>query len=92
MNANTVTFEQVEQLALQLPPPEQLKLVAYLSEQLSGLLKVIQPLDTKLAQQKREAMADALLAELDTIAESIEGQFDAAEDIRQIREERMNRL
>jgi hypothetical protein len=37
-------------------------------------------------------MADASLAELDAIAESIEGQFDSTEDIRQIREERANRL
>jgi hypothetical protein len=117
MISNTVTFEQVEQLAVQLSPPEQLKLVAYLSEQLSGLLKTGQPLDMELARQKREtiadvivisgeemrqamelarqkreALADALLAELDAIAEGIEGQFDSAEDIRQIREERANRL
>ncbi len=92
MISNTVTFEQVEQLAAQLPPPEQLKLVAYLSDRLSGLLKMAQPLDLDLARQKREAMADALLAELDAIAEGIEGQFDSAEDIRQIREERANRV
>jgi hypothetical protein len=92
MISNTVTFEQVEQLAVQLPPPEQLKLVAHLSEQLSGLLKTVQPLDMELTRQKREAIANALLAELDTLAESIEGQFDSAEDIRQIREERTNRL
>ena len=92
MISNTVTFEQVEQLAVQLPPPEQLKLVTCLSEQLSALLRTLQPLDMELARQKREAAADALLAELDAIAESIEGQFDSAEDIRQIREERANRL
>jgi hypothetical protein len=40
------------------------------------------------ARREREAMADALLAELDAIAESIEGEFDSAEDIRKIREER----
>ena len=42
--------------------------------------------------REREAMADALLQELDVIAESIEGEFDSAEDIRQIREERADRL
>ena len=87
--SNRMTFEQVEQLAVQLPPPEQLKLVAHISEQLSGFMPVI-PL--KRAQREREAMADALLAELDAIADSIEGAFDSAEDIRQIREERTNRL
>ena len=43
------------------------------------------------ARREREAAADALLAELDEIAESIEGEFDSAEDIRRIREERANR-
>ena len=84
--SNRMTFEQVEQLAVQLPPPEQLKLVAHISEQLSGMIPL------KRAQREREAMADALLAELDAIADSIEGAFDSAEDIRQIREERANRL
>ena len=90
--SNGVTFEQVEQLAVRLPPPEQLKLVARISEQLSNLMATIAPSGMEEVQQEREAMADALLAELDAIAGSIEGNFDSAEDIRQIREERANRL
>lgn len=86
--ANTVTFEQVGQLAVQLPPPEQLKLVAFISEQLSGLLRTNSLPSPTAAQRAREVMADALLADLDAIAESIDGEFDSAEDIRQIREER----
>jgi len=35
---------------------------------------------------------DAWLAECDAVAESIEGEFDAAQDLRQIREERASRL
>ncbi len=92
MMSNQVTIEQVEQLAMQLPPPEQLKLVARISEQLSGLVLKIPSSRIEQVQREREAMADVLLAELDTIAESIEGEFDSAEDIRQIREERANRL
>ena len=49
------------------------------------------PSDAGLSSQEREAMADALLQELDEIAESIEGEFDSAEEIRQIREERASR-
>ena len=90
--SNRMTFEQVEQLAVQLPPPEQLKLVAHISEQLSGFMPMIPPLDMEGAQREREPMADVLLAELDAIADSIEGEFDSAEDIRQIREEWANRL
>jgi hypothetical protein len=33
--SNTVTFEQVEQLALQLPPHEQLRMIARITQQLS---------------------------------------------------------
>lgn len=88
----TVTFEQVEQLAAQLSPPEQLKLVAYLSEQLSGLLKANLAANSESVQGMREVMADKLLAELDGVAESIEGQFDSAEDIRNIRAERASHI
>jgi len=60
-------------------------LVAYISEQLSGLLRANLSSPPTSAQPAREVMADALLADLDAIAESIEGDFDSAEDIRQIR-------
>lgn len=92
MISSRMTFEQVQQQVAQLPPTEQLKLVARIGEQLSGFMPTIPPLDRERAQQEREAMADALLAELDVIADSIEGEFDSAADIRQIREERANRL
>ncbi|MBM3235132.1 hypothetical protein FJZ31_02410 [Candidatus Poribacteria bacterium] len=90
--SNGVTFEQVEQLVVQLSPLEQLRLVARISEQLNNLMTTIAPSGMERVQQEREALADALLAELDAIAESIEGNFDSAEDIRQIQEERANRL
>lgn len=35
---------------------------------------------------------DAWLAECDVVVESIEGEFDSAEDLRQIREERASRV
>jgi hypothetical protein len=85
-----VTLEQVEQLTRQLPLTEQIKLLTHLSEQLSSTTTPRPEVD--LAPRERQAKADALLQELDAIAESIEGQFDSAEDIRQIREERANRL
>lgn len=86
--SNNVTFEQVERLANELTFPEKLKLVARLSEQLSASMSLALPLDQEQAQ--REAMAEALLSELDAIADSIGGEFDSAEDLRQIREERAN--
>ncbi len=38
------------------------------------------------------AEVDAWLPECDAVAESIEGQFDSAEDLRQIRENRQQQL
>jgi len=90
--SSTVALEQVEQLVMQLPPTEQLKLMAHISVELSKLEMRALPSNVERVQREREAMADALLQELDAIAESIEGEFDSAEDIRQIREERVNRL
>ena len=88
--SNRVTLEQVEQLVTQLLPPERLKLVAYICEQLSATQTAEG--DEEEARRERLAQVDAWLAECDTVAESIEGEFDSAEDIRQIREERTNCL
>jgi len=89
-----MTLEQVRQQVAQLPPQEQLQLVAQISGQLSALPfpGVLGERSEERARRERERMAEALLAELDAIAESIEGEFDSAEDLRQIRQERANRL
>lgn len=86
------TLDQLEQSVMQLPPNEQLKLMARMSDNLTRLGLTMLPAAPEQVQREREARADALLQELDTIAESIEGEFDSAEDIREIREERGNRL
>lgn len=88
--SNRVTLEQVEQLVVQLPPPERLKLVAHICEQLSATPTAES--DEEKSRRERLVQVDAWLAECDTVAESIEGEFDSAEDIRQIREERATRL
>ena len=88
--ANRVTLEQLEQLAAQLPPPERLKLVAYICEQLSTTPTAES--DEEKTRRERLAQVEAWLAECDAVAESSEGEFDSAEDIRKIRKERANRL
>jgi hypothetical protein len=90
MMSHGVTLEHIEQLVSQLPPPEQLKLVAHIGERLSGLLL----LETDDERQHHEyaARVEAFLAACDDVAEQIEGEFDSAEDLRQIREERAGRL
>jgi hypothetical protein len=88
--SHNVTLEHVEQLVEQLPPPERLRLVVHICEELSAM-PIMESYEEK-ARRGRLAQVDAWLAECDAVAESIEGEFDSAADIRQIREERVNRL
>ena len=88
--SNGATLEQVSQLVAQLPPPERLRLMVQMYEQLSTMQ--IAESDEEKVRQERLAQMDAWLAACDAVAESIEGEFDSAEDIRQIREERVNCL
>jgi len=92
--SNRVTLEQLEQQVAQLPPHEQLKLVAHISKQLSAmpLATPTEAIAGERARQERLAKVDAWLAECDAVAESIEGEFDSAEDLRRIREERASCL
>jgi hypothetical protein len=88
--SNPATFEEIETLVSQLPMPEQLKLAARICERLSETSGSASAKDRDVAA--RLAEADAWLAECDAVAESIEGEFDSAEDIRQIREDRVRAL
>jgi len=66
---NSVTLEQVEALAMQLPAPEQLKLAARLCEQVSTNLPEARRQASEEAERKRQAalrLAEQLLAECDT--------------------------
>jgi hypothetical protein len=85
-----VTLEQVEGLANRLSLPEQLQLIAGLSARLSS--QVLEKLDED--RQRREYMArvDAFLQKCEEIAPEPAGPVDSAADIRQIREERLERI
>ncbi|MGH9837513.1 MAG: hypothetical protein ACREEM_01875 [Blastocatellia bacterium] len=87
-----MTLEQVEGLAAQLPPQEQLKLLARISERLSDLTPLGQASDDEAVQRERAARAEAILALCDAAAERFPGQSDAAEDIRLIRDERIEQI
>lgn len=87
--SDRTTLEEVEQQVIQLPVSEQLKLVARICEQLS--ITTIEERNEERVRREHLAQVDAWLAECDAVAENIGGKFDAAEDIRQIREERTNR-
>lgn len=91
--SNRVALRQIEQQVAQLSPQEQLKLVAYIAEQLSATPLVVPMRKTEeQAQRTYLEEVDAWLAECDAVAESIDGQFDSAQDLRRIREERASRL
>jgi len=86
-----VTLEQLEQQISYLPIPEQLKLIAHISEQLSfAPLNIIKlPQDEKnILQKQREKELNALLALCDAAADKWEGSFNAVKDIHKIRRER----
>lgn len=89
MRSNRVTLEQLEQQVAQLPPHEQLKLVARISERLSTIPPVmLTAVDEESLRREREREANELLALCDAAAEMWGGEFDAAEEIRQIRRKR----
>ena len=87
--SNKMTLEQLEQQVAQLPPHEQLKLVAHISEQLINLALVATTQENnKEGAKSRLAKVDAWLAECDKVAELWEGEFDSAADLHRIRDER----
>ena len=88
--ADKITLEQVEQLAVQLPPEDQLTLLAHISQRLSLLME--QGLDDDTRCREYAAQVEEFLKLSDEMAAETTGQVDAAEDIRQIREERTSRL
>ena len=87
--SNTVTLEQVEQFVTQLPPPERLRLVAHICEQLSaGTTEG----EVERVKQARLRLAEELLAECNDIEDDSQGEFDATQDIRRMREERVGQI
>jgi len=90
--AEPVTLEQVETLVVQLPPKDQLKLLAHISDRLSDTLSAESEVGSDQEQQVRDErlqLAKALCEEVEDVADDARGEFDAAEDIRRMREERV---
>ncbi len=93
--ANKVTLKQVEQLAAQLPPQEQLKLVSRLSERLTEAMALPVTISKKEAERRRKERAReaaAILRECDRAAAAFTRKTDSAETIRRIRDERHRQL
>ena len=91
--AETVTLDQIEKLVEQLPPAQRLKLVASICEQLSSASTIEKvENDMKRSRRKRLQLAEELLAEVDDIEDDSQGKFDAAADLRRLREERIKQI
>ena len=85
-----VTLTQVEQLVDQLTPREQLRLVAHISERLGTM--ALPETDDERERREYAAQVEAFLKMCDEMAAETVGEVDSAEDIRQIREERLAQL
>ena len=89
---NQPTLEQLEEQVSRLSTHEQLKLVAHICEQLSITEQAGPAAMNEKFLQQRNREADKLLALCDEAAEMWEGEFDATEEIRQMRQERDDQL
>jgi hypothetical protein len=87
----SVTYEEVATLAEQLPPWEQLKLVASMSGRLSQTLANASGTREKQLEEYSAQVQSFLQMSEENAAECV-GEVDASADIRQIREERTSRL
>jgi hypothetical protein len=90
-----ITLEQVETLVVQLPPKDQLRLLAHISERLSDTLAAEPGAESDQEQQDRDErlrLAKVLCEEVEDITDDAQGEFDAAEDIRRMRNERTAQL
>ena len=86
--SNRMTLEQVEQVAVQLPPPEQLELLKRLSEQLT---ETTSPPVT-VSRKRRTREVAAFLRECDRAATAFTRKTDSAEAIRRMRDERCRQI
>ena len=85
-----VTLEEAERIVDQLPPHEQLKLMAHVKEHLK--VTIPSEIDEEQWRQENAERIKAFMKMCDEMKVKTIGKTDSAEDIRQIREERMSRL
>jgi len=87
---SAITVDRIEQLAVQLPLPEQMRIVARLTQRLSELL--LSETNGEEREQKEYAQRVEVFLKMSaaSAAETISA-VDSAEDIRQLRDERMLR-
>lgn len=93
--ANTATLQQVDELAANLPPHDQLKLVARVTKRLSDAVVTKSTPSNKDAERLRKERAReaaAILRECDRAAAAFTRETDCVETIRRMREERIRSI
>ena len=91
---NSIVLEDVEQLAEQLEPAQQLKLVAYITEQMSKKIfgNSVDEDKARQARKKKLQLCEELLEEVSDITDDSQGFFDASETINRLRDERISEI
>ena len=93
--ADTVTLQQVEELAANLPPGDQLRLVARVTERLTdsvALPGTPSKKEVERLRKERAREAAAILRECDRAATAFTRETDCVETIRRLREERLRSI
>jgi hypothetical protein len=88
--SENLTLEEVEHIVDRLSTHEKLKLMSHIRENISE--PILQQTDENQQDQDYLARMDAFLDLISKISAKSNGSVDSAEDIRQIREERMSNL
>ncbi len=82
-----ITLDELKQQITELPPQEQLELIADIGDRLSALPLFSAQVKSEQVQNKNKSQLDAWIAECEKVAELWEGSFDSASDLRRIRDE-----
>jgi len=86
--SGNITLEQIKKQVNQLSWHDQLRLVSYISDQLSNIAFAKDEDADDLLQKQREKEAVRILERCKAVGRLWEGKFDVVEEIRQMREER----
>ena len=88
--SSKVTLEEAERIVDQFPLHDQLKLIAHVNEHLKDTIP--SEIDEEQWRRENAERIKAFMKMCDEMKVKTIGKTDSAEDIRQIREERMSRL
>lgn len=91
----SVTLDHVESLVVQLPPQDQLRLLAHIGERLCTTLPTAPEVTSAhdgSVRDDRVQFAKILCDEVDNEIDDAHGEFDAAEDIQHMREGRVRQV